>query len=443
MKIIQGQEAAKATLLKRLPLGFMEAPPYLKQQIKNIFGRELSPDEVVEQIIQKIRSEGDKALFEYSERIDKVKLERLEVTRDEIAKAYEQIDKELLKALKLAAERIFSFHQKQKDFFFKAKGNLGEGLTQVITPLERVGIYAPGGKASYPSTVLMTAIPAKAAGVREIILATPPGPDGEIPSPTLAAAELAGVDRIFKIGGAQAIAALAFGTQSVPKVDKICGPGNIFVMLAKKKVFGEVGIDGLQGPTETLILADDSANPSLCAADLLAQAEHDELASAILLTTSPELAGKVNAEVERQLAGLERKEIARKSLEERGGIVVVNSLAEAIELANFYAPEHLCLMVRDAQPIVAQIKHAGGIFVGENSPEVLGDYVAGPSHVMPTGGTARFSSALNVVDFLKITGLVALNEESLKNLGPAAALIAKAEGLTAHAAAVEKRLGSF
>ena len=286
----------------------------------------------------------------------------------------------------------------------------------------------------------MTAIPAKVAGVGEVILATPPHPDGHIPLITLAAADIAKVDRVFAVGGAPAIAALTLGTESVPKVDKICGPGNMFVMLAKKQVFGEVDIDGLQGPTETIVLADDSANPAYCAADLLAQAEHDELSSSIMITTSPALAEKVNSEIELQLAKLERSKIAEKALNQHGGIVIVNSIDEAIQLINAYAPEHLCLMIQDAMSVAAKIRHAGGIFIGENSPEVLGDYTAGPSHVMPTRGTARFSSPLNVTDFFKITSLVALDEKSLKELGGNAATIARAEGLTAHAAAVEKRV---
>jgi histidinol dehydrogenase len=317
---------------------------------------------------------------------------------------------------------------------------MGDGVGQVVRPLKRVGIYAPGGKASYPSTVLMTAIPAKVAGVEEVVLTTPPLQDGSISSATLVAADIAEVDQIFKLGGAQAIAALAFGTQSVPKVDKICGPGNIFVTLAKKKVFGVVGIDGLQGPTETLILADESANPALCAADLLAQAEHDELASAILITTSSELAERVQKEIEQQLKNLGRQAVAEASFEENGGIITVESMAQAIELVNFYAPEHLSLMVQGAESYIDKIYNAGGIFVGENSPEVLGDYVAGPSHVMPTGGTARFSSPLGVQDFLKVSNVIALDGKELKMLANVASIIANAERLTAHARAAEMRI---
>jgi histidinol dehydrogenase len=284
----------------------------------------------------------------------------------------------------------------------------------------------------------MTAIPARVAGVDEVVVATPPAPDGTVPASTLVAADIAKVDRIFKVGGAQAVAAMAYGTESVPRVDKICGPGNVFVTLAKRQVYGIVGIDGLHGPTETVILADDSASPVLCAADLLAQAEHDEMASAILITTSPRLAGEVDEEVERQLAQLERQAIARQSLERNGAIVVVDNIDEAIELVNLYAPEHLCLAMRDARSYLDRIRHAGGIFI--ESPEALGDYTAGPSHVMPTGRTARFGSPLSVLDFLKVSILVDMDDEALKALGPAAATIARAEGLTAHALSVEIRL---
>ncbi|MBT9149478.1 MAG: histidinol dehydrogenase [Dehalococcoidia bacterium] len=437
MRVIQDIELAKSTLLKRLPAESVKLP---LERIKETFGKELTPEEAVRQIITDVRDRGDAALLDYAERLEGAKLTRLEVSRKEITAARNNVDEELLAALQTAAERIRDFHQKQRDLLPTGQIDLGEGLGQVISPLERVGIYAPGGTASYPSTVLMTAIPARVAGVDEIILATPPRPDGHIPPLTLAAADISGADRVFAVGGAQAIAALAFGTESIPRVDKICGPGNIFVILAKKQVFGAVGIDGLQGPTETIVLADDCANPGSCAADLLAQAEHDELATAIMITTSPELAHEVNVEVERQLVELERRKIAERSLEQRGGIIVVSGMDEAVELVNAYAPEHLCLIVRDAESVVARIRNAGGIFIGESSPEVVGDYAAGPSHVMPTGGTARFSSPLSVTDFLKITSLVALDKKTLKKLGPHAAAIARAEGLTAHAAAVERRM---
>ena len=437
MRIFRDLERAKSTLLRRSPPGLIEARPAVIERMKEIFGQELTPDEAVDRIISDIQQEGDSALFRYSRSIDGVELTQLEVTKEEFTKAYEAVDAELIQALASAADRVRSFHlrQRQNSWF-----DFDEGLGLIVRPLERVGIYAPGGTACYPSTVLMTAIPAGVAGVKEVILATPPRQDGSIPPPTLVAADMADVDRVFKIGGAQAIAALALGTESVPKVDKICGPGNIFVTLAKKKVYGMVDIDGLQGPTETLLVADDSANPILCAADLLAQAEHDEAASAILITTSSELAEEVNLEIERQLAKLERSDIAKQSLTQKGGIIVVGDLEQAIELVNYYAPEHLCLVVRNPHSYLSKIHHAGGIFVGESSSEVLGDYIAGPSHVMPTGGTARFSSPLGVADFVKATSVVALSDKALKTLGPKAAIIARAEGLSGHARALELRL---
>jgi len=419
MRIIRDLEAAKSLLLERAQV-------------------ELAGEayEMVQQILGEVRARGDSALFDYTREIDGVELARLEVTREEIAQSRNVASKELVSALELAAERVRSFHVAQKR-------SLGlefveGGLGFLVRSLERVGIYVPGGKASYPSTVLMTAIPARVAGVDEVVVTTPPAPDGTVPASTLVAADIAKVDRIFKVGGAQAVAAMAYGTESVPRVDKICGPGNVFVTLAKKQVYGIVGIDGLHGPTETVILADGSASPVLCAADLLAQAEHDEMASAILITTSPRMAGEVNEEVERQLAQLERQAIARQSLERNGAIVVVDNIDEAIELVNLYAPEHLCLAMRDARSYLDRIRHAGGIFI--ESPEALGDYTAGPSHVMPTGRTARFGSPLSVLDFLKVSILVDLDDEALKALGPAAATIARAEGLTAHALSVERRL---
>ncbi len=437
MKVFRDVEQAKATLLRRVPLAALGAPPAVRQRVKEVFGEDLSPDEAVERIIHDVQTEGDSALLRYSKVIDGVELAQLEVTQGEIAEAYKAVDSQLLDALKLAAERVHSFHLAQRqDSWFDS----GKGLGIKVCPMQRVGVYVPGGTACYPSTVLMTVIPAKVAGVPEVVLTTPPQRDGSIPPPTLVAADMAKANRIFKLGGAQAIAALALGTESVPKVDKVCGPGNIFVTLAKKKVYGLVDIDGLQGPTETLLLADDTANSELLAADILAQAEHDAAASAILITTSAEMAESVVGEVERLLARLERSDIARESLERNGGIIIVPDMGQAIELANYYAPEHLCLMVRDPQACLDKIQHAGGIFIGESSPEVLGDYVAGPSHVMPTGGSARFSSPLGVAHFLKVSSLVALDEKALKALGPAAAAIARAEGLTAHARAAELRL---
>ena len=437
MKIIECLQPAKAILSRQVPAEFTAVSPALKQRTKEIFGTE-DPEQAVRQIIDEVRHRGDAALRDYALKIDRVELTSLEVSKQQINDACQQVDEELVSALKLAAERICSFHLAQKSAIWNEVTE--PGLAQLIRPLERVGIYAPGGTACYPSTVLMTAIPAKVAGVKEIILVTPPGRGGAVPSPTLVAADIAGVDHIFCVGGAQAIAALAFGTESIPKVDKICGPGNIFVVLAKKLVYGAVDIDGLQGPSEVLIIADETANPEYCAADLLAQAEHDPLASAILITTSQWLADEVNKEIEQQLENLPRQAIITESLQNRGMLVVVTNIDEAIELANLYAPEHLCLVVDKATSYIYKVLNAGCIFIGENSLVALGDYVAGPSHVLPTGGSARFSSPLNISDFIKFTNLITIDETSLKQLSRAAATMARAEGFEAHARAVEKRL---
>ena len=437
MIVIEGFESAKSVLSRQIPVESYPVSPALGRRIKAVFGTD-DPEAAVRQVINDVRRRGDAALFDYTLRIDGVKLSSLEVARDEITAAYGKVDSELVSALKLASEQIRAFYQAQRSHIFSGGAKLDSG--QLIRPLERIGAYVPGGTASYPSTVLMTAIPARVAGVSEVILATPPRGEGKVPPATLVAADIAGVDRIFGIGGAQAIAALAFGTESVPKVDKICGPGNIFVVLAKKLVYGVVDIDGLQGPSEVLIIADETASPEYVAADLLAQAEHDPLASAILVTTSRRLADEVSREVENQLGVLSRRAIALECLASRGIIAVVNNVDEAIELANLYAPEHLCLMLDRAASYIDRVSNAGCIFVGENSTVVMGDYVAGPSHVLPTGGTARFSSPLNIMDFVKIIDLVNIDEAGLKRLGHAASIIARAEGLDAHARAIEKRL---
>ena len=437
MITIEGFESAKSVLSRQVLGEFYPVSPALKQRLKEMFGVS-EPEQAVRQIIDEVRNRGDAALLDYTLRIDGVELTSLEVSKQRINNAYHEVDSQLVSALKLAAERIRSFHATQKDNIWS--GVTKEGSGQLIRPLERIGVYVPGGTAYYPSTVLMTVIPARVAGVKEVILVTPPGSDGAVPPPTLVAADIAQVDRIFCVGGAQAIAALAFGTDSIPKVDKICGPGNVFVVLAKKLVYGVVDIDGLHGPSEALIIADESANPEYCAADLLAQAEHDPLASAILITTSRRLGDEVNREIEQQLQGLGRQAVAAESLEHRGMIVLVANVDEAIELSNLYAPEHLCLMVERATSYIDKVTNAGCIFFGEKSTVVLGDYVAGPSHVLPTGGTARFSSALNITDFIKFINLVNIDEASLKRIGPAASVIARAEGFEAHARAVEKRL---
>jgi len=341
-------------------------------------------------------------------------------------------------ALELAARRIADFHRKQPMDSWMDAGPDGT-LGQIIRPIERVGVYVPGGTAPLPSSLLMAAIPARVAGVEQIVVCTPPGRDGAVHDLILAAAHVAGVDRLFALGGAQAVAALAYGTESVPRVDKIVGAGGLFVTLAKRQVIGSVGIDGFYGPTETLVIADETADPAWAAADLLAQAEHDVLASPLLLTPSRELAVAVADHLARQLAGLSRRDIAAAALADRGGIVITADLAEAVELANAYAPEHLCLLVADPWAWVGRIRNAGGIFVGEHSFEVLGDYVAGPSHVMPTEGSARYASPLSVADFVKRISLVALNAEAGARLSAPAAVLARGEGLTAHAAAADFR----
>ncbi len=410
----------------------------LKQSLQKLFGTE-DPEQAVRQIVAEVRERGDAALFDLTLKIDKIKLTALEAGREQVARAYRELDKDLIAALKLAAERICAFHSAQKENIWHELNE--DGLRQLIRPLARVGVYVPGGTAAYPSTVLMTAIPAKVAGVGEVILCTPPGANGSIPPATLVAADIAGVDRIFCVGGAQAVAALAYGTKTIPAVDKICGPGNIFVMLAKKTVFGVVAIDGLQGPSEVLIIADETANPEFCAADLLAQAEHDSLASAILVTTSRKLADRVVQAVNQQMAELSRQKIIAESLEQ-GIIVVVGNIDEAIELANLYAPEHLCLIMAQASKYVDRITNAGCVVAGSYATVVLGDYVAGPSHALPTGGTARFGSPLNISDFIKFINVIYEDRDSLAKLGRTAAIIARAEGLDAHARAVERRLGA-
>lgn len=437
MEIVEGFPQAKSALSRKVSADLYSVSPGLRKKLREMFGTE-GPEAAVKHIIDEVASKGDKALIELTAKIDGVKLTSLEVSRDEITSAYEVVAPELVSALKLAGERIWAFHTKQKESL--GKGFSLTGVGQLVRALERVGVYAPGGSAAYPSTVLMTAVPARVAGVREVILATAPRAGGQVPPVTLVAADIAGVSRVFRVGGAQAIAALALGTETIPRVDKVCGPGNIFVTLAKKLVYGLVSIDGLAGPSEILIIADETANPEYCAADLLAQAEHDALASAILVTTSRRLADGVKREVEHQLDSLPNNAIAAESLSAGGKIVVVANLDEAIALANLYAPEHLSLMVENAPGYVDRITNAGCIFIGGRSTVVLGDYVAGPSHVLPTGGTARYGSTLSVADFLKFTSLVNLAEADVKRLGQAAVTIARAEGFEAHARAVEKRL---
>ena len=431
MRIVYGVEQGRA-LLKRMPGSEAVVPAAVQERIRQVFGEPLSALDAVRRILADVQQRGDAAVRDYTCRIDGVELDALEVPKERWNAALAELPTPVAGALRTAAERIRRFHEAAMPHDWH---DSDQGLGERTVPLERVGLYVPGGTASYPSTVLMDAIPARVAGVGEIVLCTPWPNEA-----TLAAAAIAGVDRLFQVGGAQAIGAMAFGTESVPRVDKVCGPGNIFVALAKREVYGHVEIDGLYGPTETVVVADETADPVLCAADLLAQAEHDVMASPILLTTSGALAEQVSVEVERQLERLERQAIARAAVEGQGVAVVVDAPEEALELANAYAPEHLCLLLRDPWAYVPLVRHAGGIFLGEHSPEVIGDYVAGPSHTMPTGGTARHGSYLGVHHFLKRIPVVDLTPELFRKLGQAAAILGRTEGLTAHARAVELRL---
>jgi histidinol dehydrogenase len=431
---------AQATILRRRPFEELELPASLLGAVERIFGAPLSPDQAVARILADVRTRGDDAVAEWSARVDGTPYAGQPLPVGRLDAALAGLDPELRAALELAAARLEVFHRRQPLHSWvdaTAEGTLG----QLVRPLHRVGVYVPAGTAPLPSSLLHTAVPARVAGVAEIVVCTPPDrATGEVAPLTLAAARAAQVDLVFAVGGAQAIAALAYGTQSIPAVDKICGPGGLFVTLAKRQVFGQVGIDGLPGPTETMVIADDAADPSLAAADLLAQAEHDLLASAILLTPSRDLAVRVQVEVARRLEALSRADIAAASLASRGGIVLTRDLAEAVSLANAYAPEHLCLLTADPWALAGQVHNAGGIFLGEHSFEVLGDYVAGPSHVMPTGGTARYASPLSVADFVKRISLVALQPEAGRALSGPAARLAEGEGLTAHAAAARARL---
>ena len=396
-------------------------------------------NEPVENILKDVKKRGDKALFEYTKKFDKVDLKTLEVSEEEIQKAFDTIDKELLEVIKYSHDNIKLFHEKQVRNNFIVKKENGVSLGQIINPIEKVGLYVPGGTAAYPSTVLMNAVPAKIAGCKEIIMVTPPTSDGTILPSLLVAAKIAGVDRIFKVGGAQSIAALSYGTESIPKVYKIVGPGNIYVAMAKKMVYGEVSIDMIAGPSEVLIIADDSANPVHVAADLLSQAEHDKLAASILVTTSKELAENVAEQLEIQLKELEREEIARTSIENQGRIIITKTIDEAIKISNEIAPEHLELAVSNPFELLTKIKNAGSIFMGHNTPEPLGDYLAGPNHTLPTSGTAKFSSPLSVDDFIKKSSFIYYSKEGLEEVKDKVIKFAESEGLTAHARSVSKR----
>ncbi len=439
LRVVRGAAAARETLLRRKPLDELEAPTALRESIASIFGEPLTPDQAVARILADVRAQGDEAVRDYSRRIDGAELDELRVSPERIARAWRNTSLAVRDALELAVARIRAFHERQACQSWMQWDADGGGLGQIIQPLERVGIYAPNGRAPYPSSLLMAAVPARVAGVKQVVVATPPR-GGELNDALLAAAYAAGVDEVYAIGGAQAIGALAYGTESVPRVDKILGPGSIFVVLAKRRVFGTVGIDALPGPTETLLIADESAKPAYVAADMLAQAEHDPMATALLITTSETLAAAVQTEMERQLTSLTRRTIIAESLARQGGIVLVDDLATAIALANDYAPEHLCLLTRDPWRHVGQVRNAGGVFVGELSSEALGDYVTGPTHIMPTGQTARFSSPVQVWDFVKITSVFGVGSETARQTSAAAATLADLEGFTAHANAVRIRL---
>ena len=440
LNVIKGIQNAENVLVRIDPLDLDSLPESVLARTQEAFGEGVTPLQSMHQILDDVRKAGDAAVRRYAKLLDGSDLEDFRVTEEQMAQARNSVSKELRESLELAAQRVRDFHEATmpSDWVDREKG-----LGELVRPLDRVGLYAPGGSAAYPSTVLMTAVPARVAGVREVILCTPPQ-RGEVLNPAvIVAAEIAGVDALYQVGGVPAVAAMAYGTASVPKVDKICGPGNIFVSYAKKLVQGSVDIDGVFGPTETIVLADKTANASFCAADLIAQAEHDPLATAILITNSQELVDQVGSEVTRMIAEQPRAEVAQAALDRQGRVVLVDSLEEAVDLVNRIAPEHLCLLLDDPWSWVDKIKHAGGLFLGEYSPEVMGDYIAGPSHVMPTGGTARFGSALSVHHFLRTMPVVGLSPSEFQKLGKAAVHIADAEGLSGHASAVQIRLDSL
>ena len=411
-------------------LNFGEVTP------EQVFARVENPvnvEAIVTEIIANVRKDGDKALYEYCEKFDRVRLDALQVTQEEISEAVAAVDPKFLDILRRAAANIRKFHEAQVRRSFIINDENGIVMGQKVIPIDRAGLYVPGGTAAYPSTVLMDSIPAKIAGCREVVMVTPPGADGKVNPVILAAASIAGIDKIFKVGGAQAIAALAYGTESVPKVDKIVGPGNAFVAEAKKQVFGAVSIDMIAGPSEILIVADGKTDPRHAAADLLSQAEHDKLASAVLVTDSMDLALAVQAQIEEQIPQLLRADIARVSIDSNGKIIVADTLSKAIDIANEIAPEHLELLVDNPFDYLDSIRHAGSIFMGRNCPEALGDYMAGPNHTLPTSGTAKFSSPLSVDDFVKKTQYTYYTADALASIARDVAFFATQEGLTAHA----------
>lgn len=439
IKIYTVPDAQKSILQRETSLE-PDVPPALQASLNRLFGEGATPETAVSTILRDVRQRGDAALHQWTETIDGVRLASLQVDKGEIETAVARIPTDLKEALELAASRIRDFHQRQPLPHWETS-EMGGRVGQRVTPIQRVGVYVPGGTAPLPSSLLMSVIPAQVAGVPEIVVATPPGKgDGRIPDVILAAAAITGIDTIFTLGGAQAVAALAFGSESVPRVDKIVGPGNLFTTLAKRQVYGIVGIDGLYGPTETAVVADETADPAWVAADMLAQAEHDVLATAILFTPSETFAKNVQIEIARQMEELSRSEIIAISLANRGGIVLTADLDEACQLASDFAAEHTCIATKNPNAYVDKIPNAGGLFIGERSFEVLGDYVAGPSHVMPTNGTARFASPLNVLDFVKISSIIQLDDVTSALLSRAAARIAQAEALDGHANAAKKRM---
>ena len=410
---------------------------------KDIFARTMptvNVEDIVADIIKDVRENGDAALYKYCLKFDKAELTSLLVTPEEVEEALSLVEPKFLEILEKAAVNIRKFHEKQVRNSFIINEEQGVVIGQKVIPVDRAGLYVPGGTAAYPSTVLMDSIPAKIAGCKEVVIVTPPNSEGKINPVILAAASIAGVDKIFKVGGAQAVAALAYGTESVPKVDKIVGPGNAFVAEAKKQVFGEVSIDMIAGPSEILVVADGTCNPKYVAADLLSQAEHDRMASAVLVTDSEQLAEAVSAEIERQIEELERKDIARESIDNNGKIIVAENLMAAIDIANEIAPEHLELCVDNPFDYLDSIRHAGSIFMGKNCPEALGDYFAGPNHTLPTSGTAKFSSPLSVDDFVKKTQYTYYTKDALEKVARDVEFFAKKEGLTAHAKSAVVRL---
>jgi histidinol dehydrogenase len=444
MKIVHAKDCSKESLLKLLKKPSFDQVVLgegAKAHIEKVFGDALTASQVVEKIVQDVRLQGDAAVLQYTQAIDGVTLtaESLEVTAAEFDKALEQVDGQVLAAIRQAIANVKSFHTEQLPKTWLTYREHGSMLGQSCIPLERVGIYVPGGTAMYPSSVIMNAVPAAVAGVKEIIMVVPPSKDGSVNPNVLTAAREAGVTRVFKVGGAQAIAALAFGTDLIPKVDKITGPGNIFVTLAKKAVYGHCDIDMLAGPSEILIVADETADPAYIAADMLSQAEHDVLASSILITDSSDLVSKVEREVQIQLAKLPRKEIAEAALNRNGLFIIAQNIMEAMELANVSAPEHLEILTVQPFAMLPYVRNAGAIFLGPYSPEPLGDYLAGPNHVLPTGGTARFYSVLNVETFMKKTSIISYTKEALSAVASQVITLAEAEGLQAHANAIRVR----